>query len=119
MISICKYLFEQDVYDSRRERFKQIMADRRARGVNDQSLDPGSKITALSSTRSITRETTRENGPSRISGPTKIPLKPGEVAPGVTKVPSPYGEHPISGDEWSRKFGGGLKKAAETYQENR
>lgn len=113
MISICNYLFEEDTYQSRRKRFEMLMAGRKSRGVNDQSLDPGAKVVSPSSGNPIAQEATRENGPSRVSGPSVISREKNEVAPGVTKVPfNKWPGAPKEEYDWS----GAAKKAADAYQ---
>lgn len=37
-----------------------MMADRKSRGVNDQSLDPGTKVAGPSSVKPAAQEATRE-----------------------------------------------------------
>jgi len=117
MVSLTKYLLEQNMSLADLQRSRTELLRKRGFGGARQVPEP-TRVNTVSP--SVARENIPTGPtPTRVPGPTKIPLKDDEVAPGVTRVPSPYNEHPISGDDWVRKFGGGLRKAAETYQENR
>ncbi len=59
-----------------------------------------------------------DSGSEKISAPSST--KSGVSAiPGPHKVPSPYDEKPISADEWTRKWGGAVRRATDAAIETK